>query len=182
MTLPVLRQGLEKEMEAEILRAKADGDSVGGVIECMVTGLPVGLGAPFFDSVESVLSHLLFSVPAVKGVSFGEGFGFASLRGSQANDAWRMQGGQVVTETNHCGGILGGITDGMPVVFRCCIRATPSIAQVQDTVSLKTGENAELAVRGRHDPCIIPRAVPVIEAMAAIGMMELMKERSSCVR
>lgn len=182
MTLPVLRQGLEKEMEAEILRAKADGDSVGGVIECMVTGLPVGLGAPFFDSVESVLSHLLFSVPAVKGVSFGEGFGFASLRGSQANDAWRMQEGQVVTETNHCGGILGGITDGMPVVFRCCIRATPSIAQVQDTVSLKTGENAELAVRGRHDPCIIPRAVPVIEAMAAIGMMELMKERSSCVR
>ena len=182
MTLPVLRQGLAQEMEAEILRAKADGDSVGGVIECMITGLPAGLGAPFFDSVESVLSHLLFSVPAVKGVSFGEGFGFASLRGSQANDAWRMQDGKVVTETNRCGGVLGGITNGMPVVFRCCVRATPSIAQAQDTVSLKTGENAELAVRGRHDPCIIPRAVPVVEAMAAIGMMELMKERSACVR
>lgn len=179
MTLPVLIAGLNAQMEAEILRAKEAGDSVGGVVECMISGLPAGLGAPFFDSVESVLSHLLFSVPAVKGVSFGEGFGFAGLRGSEANDAFRMQDSRIVTETNRCGGILGGITNGMPVIFRACIRPTPSIAKSQQTVSLKTGENAELAIRGRHDPCIIPRALPVIEAMAAIGVMELMKERAA---
>ena len=178
----MLREGVDSDMEAEVLRAKRDGDSVGGVIECMVTGLPAGLGSPFFDSMESVLSHLMFSIPAVKGVEFGAGFGFASLRGSQANDAWRMEDGRVVTESNRCGGILGGITTGMPMVFRCCIRATPSIAQEQDTVSLKTGENAKITVGGRHDPCIIPRAVPVIEAMAAIGVMEMMKERAACIR
>ena len=177
MTLPVLTPGLDAQMAETIRRAADDGDSVGGVVECMVSGLPAGLGAPFFDSVESTLSRLLFSVPAVKGVSFGEGFGFASLRGSEANDAFRMQDGRVVTETNRCGGILGGVTNGMPVIFRVCIRPTPSIAKVQKTVSLKTGENAEITVGGRHDPCIIPRAVPVIEAVAAIGMMELMKER-----
>lgn len=177
MTLPVLTPGLDAQMAETIRLAADDGDSVGGVIECMVSGLPAGLGAPFFDSVESTLSRLLFSVPAVKGVSFGEGFGFATLRGSEANDAFRMQDGRVVTETNRCGGILGGVTNGMPVIFRACIRPTPSIAKVQKTVSLKTGENAEIAVGGRHDPCIIPRAVPVIEAVAAIGMMELMMER-----
>ena len=182
MTLPVLREGIDGAMETEILRAKADGDSVGGIIECMVSGLPAGLGAPFFDSMESVLSHLMFSVPAVKGIEFGAGFGFAALRGSQSNDAWRMLDGCVVTETNRCGGILGGVTTGMPLVFRCCIRATPSIAQEQDTVSLNTGMNAKITVGGRHDPCIIPRAIPVIEAMAAIGVMEMMKERAACVR
>ena len=181
MHLPVLTEGLDAQMEAAAMAARGDCDSVGGVIECMVTGLPAGLGAPFFDSVESEISHLLFSVPAVKAVEFGEGFGFAALRGSQANDAFCMKGGKVVTETNHSGGINGGITNGMPVIFRCAIRPTPSIARKQQTVSLKTGENAELEIHGRHDPCILPRAVPVIEAMTAIALLDLWKERQGCL-
>lgn len=181
MHLPVLTKGLDKQMEAAALAAHAEGDSVGGVIECMATGLPAGLGAPFFDSVESTLSHLLFSVPAVKGVEFGEGFGFASMRGSQANDAFRMEDGRVTTVTNHSGGINGGITNAMPVIFRCVIRPTPSIAMKQQTVSLKTGENAELTIQGRHDPCILPRAVPVIEAVTAIALLDLWKERQQCL-
>ena len=182
MALPVLTPGLDAAMEAEVLRARAAQDSVGGIIECRVTGLPAGLGAPFFDSVESLLSHLMFSVPAVKGVAFGEGFGFAQLSGSAANDAFRMEADRIVTETNHSGGVQGGITNGMPVIFRCVIRATPSIAQPQRTVSLQKGENAEVSIRGRHDPCILPRAVPVVEAMTAIGLMELWKERQACVK
>ena len=182
MHLPVLRAGLDEAMEAEVLAARSDMDSVGGVLECMITGLPAGLGAPFFDSVESVLSHLLFSVPAVKAVAFGEGFGFATLRGSQANDPFRMDGDRVVTTSNHSGGINGGITNGMPVIFRCAMRATPSIAREQQTVSLREGKDTTLSVHGRHDPCILPRAVPVIEAMAAIGVMDLWKERAACVR
>lgn len=181
MHLPVLNAGLDEELEATILAARAEGDSVGGVIECMVTGLPAGLGAPFFDSVESEISHLLFSVPGVKGVEFGEGFGFASMRGSQANDAFRMADGKVVTDTNHVGGVNGGVTNGMPVIFRCAIRPTPSIAKKQQTVSLKTGENAEIEIHGRHDPCILPRAVPVVEAMTAIAILDLWKERQSCL-
>ena len=181
MHLPVLDPGMDERMTAEVLAASADRDSVGGVLECMITGLPAGLGAPFFDSVESVLSHLLFAVPAVKGVSFGEGFGFAELRGSEANDPFAMAGDRVVTISNHSGGVNGGITNGMPVIFRCVIRPTPSIAKAQQTVSLKKGENAELAITGRHDPCILPRAVPVVEAMAAIAVMELWKERAACL-
>ena len=182
MHLPVLRAGLDEAMEAEVLAARSDMDSVGGVLECMITGLPAGLGAPFFDSVESVLIHLLFSVPAVKAVAFGEGFGFANLRGSRANDPFRMDGERVVTTSNHSGGINGGITNGMPVIFRCAMRATPSIAREQQTVSLREGKDTTLSVHGRHDPCILPRAVPVIEAMAAIGVMDLWKERAACVR
>ena len=181
MHLPTLTEGLDAEMEAEAMAARESGDSIGGVLECMITGLPAGLGAPFFDSVESGISHLLFSVPAVKGVEFGEGFGFAAMRGSEANDPFRMEAGQVVTTTNHSGGVNGGITNGMPVIFRCVIRPTPSIGKPQQTVSLKSGENAELAVKGRHDPCILPRAVPVIEAMAAIAVMEMWKERAACL-
>ncbi|MBR3764581.1 MAG: chorismate synthase [Clostridia bacterium] len=181
MHLPVLTQGLDERMAEEVMAARSEQDSIGGVLECMITGLPAGLGAPFFDSVESVLSHLLFSVPAVKGVEFGAGFGFAGMRGSQANDAFRMAEGRIVTETNHAGGVNGGVSNGMPVVFRSAIRPTPSIAKTQQTVSLKAGENAELAVRGRHDPCILPRAVPVIEAMAAIAVMDLWKERAQCL-
>ncbi len=179
--LPVLTKGLDQQMEAAILAARSACDSVGGVLECMVTGLPAGLGAPFFDSVESVISHLLFSVPAVKGVEFGSGFGFAAMRGSQANDAFRMAENRVMTETNQAGGINGGITNGMPVIFRCAIRPTPSIAQTQKTVSLKMGEDAKLAIHGRHDPCILPRAVPVVEAMAAIAILDLWKERQGCL-
>ena len=181
MHLPVLTAGLNQQMEETVLAARDKQDSAGGVLECMVTGLPAGLGAPFFDSVESVLSHLLFAIPAVKGVEFGEGFGFASMRGSQANDPFRMENGEVTTESNHSGGINGGITNGMPVIFRCVVRPTPSIGQKQRTVSLRTGENADLEIHGRHDPCILPRAVPVVEAMAAIGIMELWKERAACL-
>ncbi|MBQ4580751.1 MAG: chorismate synthase [Clostridia bacterium] len=181
MHLPVLTDGLDAQMEAEAMAARNEGDSIGGVIECMVTGLPAGLGAPFFDSVESVISHVMFSVPAVKGIEFGDGFGFAGLRGSEANDAFRMADGRIVTETNHAGGVNGGITNGMPVIFRCAVRPTPSIAQKQRTVSLKTGENAELEIHGRHDPCILPRAVPVIEAMTAIAILDLWKERAGCL-
>ncbi len=181
MHLPVLTEGLDAQMEAAILAARSEGDSVGGVIECMVTGLPAGLGAPFFDSVESQISHLLFSVPGVKGVEFGAGFGFAALRGSRANDPFRMAEGRVVTETNHSGGVNGGVTNGMPVVFRCAMRPTPSIAQPQRTVSLRAGEDATLAIRGRHDPCILPRAVPVVEAMTAIALLDLWKERQACL-
>lgn len=180
--LPVLRPELAAAMEAEILAARSASDSVGGVLECKVTGLPAGFGAPFFDSVESVLSHLMFSIPAVKGVEFGEGFGFAVLRGSEANDAFRMTDKGPVTVTNHAGGINGGISNGMPVIFRCAVRATPSIAMTQQTVSLREQKDAELSVHGRHDPCILPRAVPVVEAMTAIGLMELWKERAAWVR
>ena len=182
MPLPVLRPGLEKDMEREILAARSEGDSVGGVLECRADGLPAGLGAPFFDSAESVLSRLLFSVPGVKGVSFGDGEAFARERGSVMNDAFALRDGRVVTETNHSGGINGGITNGMPVVFSCVVRPTPSIAREQRTVSLRNMTEETLAIRGRHDPCILPRAVPVIEAMTAIGLMELWKERASCVR
>lgn len=182
MHLPVLQKGIENAMEAAVMEAKAHEDSIGGVLECMVTGLPAGLGAPFFDSMESVLSHLMFAVPAVKGVAFGEGFGFAELLGSQANDPFQTVEGEISTGSNHSGGINGGITNGMPVVFRCVIRATPSIGQTQQTVSLQEGCNAEIAIKGRHDPCILPRAVPVIEAMTAIGVMEMWKERAACVR
>lgn len=181
MHLPVLTAGVDAQMEAAAMAARNDCDSIGGVLECMVTGLPAGLGAPFFDSVESEISHLLFSVPAVKGVEFGEGFGFAAMRGSAANDAFRMEEGRIVTQTNHSGGVNGGITNGMPVIFRCVIRPTPSIAQRQQTVSLKTGENAELEIHGRHDPCILPRAVPVVEAMTAIAILDLWKERQGCL-
>lgn len=135
--LPVLKDGLNDAMAQAILAAKQDGDSVGGVIECRIVGLPAGLGAPFFDSMESVLSHLLFSIPAVKGVAFGDGFALASMRGSEANDAFRMINGQVVTSTNHAGGINGGITNGMPVIFSCAIRPTPSIGKQQATVSMQ---------------------------------------------
>lgn len=182
MVLPTLKPEIAKAMNQEILSAAQAQDSVGGVIECMITGLPAGLGAPFFDSVEGVLSHLLFAIPAVKGVEFGEGFGFATLKGSQANDPFSMQDGRVVTMANHSGGIQGGITNGMPVVFRCAVRATPSIGQVQETVSLCRGQQEKLSIHGRHDPCILPRAVPVVEAVAAIGMMELWKERQACIR
>ena len=181
MQLPVLTEGLDAQMETAVMAVRAEGDSIGGIIECMVTGLPAGLGAPFFDSVESGISHLMFSIPGVKGVEFGEGFGFASLRGSWANDAFRIVDGKIVTETNHSGGVNGGITNGMPVIFRCAVRPTPSIALKQKTVSLKSGENAELEIHGRHDPCIVPRAVPVVEAMAAIAILDMWKERQGCL-
>ncbi len=182
MELPVLDAAAGEQMRARIRAAAEAGDSLGGEVECAVTGLPAGLGAPFFDSVESVLSHLLFSIPAVKGVGFGGGFALARMKGSEANDPFAIAQGRIVTEGNRAGGVNGGITNGMPVVFTCAFRPTPSIARPQQTVSLQRMEAETLSIRGRHDPCVVPRAVPVVEAMAAIGVMELWKERQACLQ
>ena len=162
----------ERAMEAAILAAKADGDSVGGVVECVVTGVPAGVGDPMFDGLENRIAAIVFGIPAVKGVEFGEGFAAARLRGSGNNDAFAVEGGEVVTKTNRCGGILGGISTGMPIVFRAAFKPTPSIAKEQESVDLGTMRPAALSVRGRHDPCIVPRAVPVVEAAAAIAVYD----------
>ena len=164
-------------MQAAIAAAKADRDSLGGIIECGVVGLPAGLGDPMLDGMENRIARLAFAIPAVKGVEFGAGFGVAALRGSQNNDPFYMDGGQVKTRTNHAGGILGGITNGMPLVFRVAVKPTPSIAQPQDSVSLSRGENTTLEIHGRHDPCIVPRAVPCVEAAAAIAVCDALLEQ-----
>jgi len=161
-------------MIAEIEQARKDRDSVGGIIEGAVTGLPAGIGEPFFESVESNLAHLLFSIPAVKGVDFGAGFRAASMRGSEHNDPFAVEGGRVVTTSNHAGGILGGITNGMPVSFRVGVKPTASIAKPQRSVDLETMTSIEISVTGRHDPCIVPRAVPVVENAAAMAVLDLM--------
>lgn len=174
-TFPVLEDARGEEMQSVILAAKAELDSVGGTIECAVLGVPAGIGAPDFGcNVEGIFAQHLFAVPAVKGVSFGAGFGFAVMRGSEANDPFYMENGQVKTRTNFNGGINGGISNGMPILFEAVIRPTPSIAREQDTVDLMAGENAKLIVEGRHDPCIVHRAVPVIEAAAALATCELL--------
>jgi chorismate synthase len=161
-------------MVAEVEAARKDRDSVGGIVEGIVTGLPAGVGEPFFESVESSLAHLFFSIPAVKGVDFGAGFRAASMRGSEHNDPFAIEGGRVVTSTNHAGGVLGGITNGMPLTFRVVVKPTASIARPQQSVDLERMEPAEVVVTGRHDPCIVPRAVPVVENMAAIGLLDLL--------
>jgi len=161
-------------MIAEVEEARRDRDSVGGIIEGIVTGLPAGVGEPFFDSLESALSHLFFSIPAVKGVDFGAGFRAASMRGSEHNDPFIVDRGRVSTATNHAGGILGGITSGMPVVFRIAVKPTASIPKPQRSVDLTTMTPTEVVVTGRHDPCIVPRAVPVVENAAAMVILDLM--------
>jgi len=175
--LAVIDPAAGEKMREVILAAKADCDSVGGVIECFATGMPSGMGDPMFDGVENRLTRAIFGVPAIRGVEFGAGFAAASMRGSAHNDAYRMEDGRVVTETNRHGGILGGITTGMPIVVRAAIKPTPSIAQEQRSVSLSRNENDILAVRGRHDPCIVPRAVPCIEAAVAVTLYDLLSER-----
>ena len=164
----------DRQVDDIILAARDDGDSVGGCIACAVSGMPAGFGAPDLgENAEGIFAKHLFAVPAVKGVAFGAGFGFASFRGSEANDPFYMDGGAVKTRTNHAGGINGGITNGMPVTFEIVIRPTPSIAQEQQTVSLSRGTDETLVITGRHDPCIVKRAMPVIEAAAALATMEL---------
>ena len=175
--LPLLDKGKEEEMRNIIVEAKSNGDSVGGVIECAITGIKAGYGDPFFDSVESRLSHLLFSVPAVKGVEFGLGFEISQLYGSEANDNFYYENKEVKTLTNNNGGILGGITSGMPIIFKTAIKPTPSISKNQKTINISSEQNEELVIEGRHDPCIVQRALPVIEAVAAIGILDLIKER-----
>lgn len=171
---PVLNPEAGARMRQAISDAKRDLDSVGGIIECAVTGLPAGLGEPMFGGVEGRIAQIVYGIPAVKGVEFGIGFEAANLQGSENNDDFRMEEGKVVTSTNHCGGILGGITNGMPLLFRAAIKPTPSISQAQQSVSLSRGENQELVVKGRHDPCIVPRAVPVVEAAAAIAIFDML--------
>jgi chorismate synthase len=170
----LIDESAEEPVRAEIEAARLAQDSVGGTIECAVTGLPAGVGEPMFDGLEGAIAKAVFGVPAVKGIEFGAGFALAAMRGSRANDAFCYQNGRVVTETNHCGGILGGIANGMPLIFRCAVKPTPSISQPQKTVDLQTGENTVLTIHGRHDPCIVPRAVPVIEAVTALAIINVL--------
>ena len=167
----------EAAMQQAIRDAGAQGDSVGGILETVVTGLPAGVGEPWFDSVESELSHLMFAIPACKGVEFGAGFAFAGLRGSEANDAFTMQNGVVRTATNRNGGVNGGITNGMPLVFRTVIKPTPSIYKQQHTVDFAAKQDAELQIKGRHDPCIVPRAAVVQNTLTAFGLLDLLTVR-----
>ena len=161
-------------MRGEIECARMTGDSVGGIVECGVIGLPVGVGDHPFDGMEGRISSILFSIPAVKAVAFGDGFDFAPGYGSTHNDAYRVENGTVVTKTNHCGGIVGGMSTGMPVIFTCGFKPTPSIGCEQESVSLTRRENTTMTVKGRHDPCIVPRAVPVVEAAAAVAVVDMM--------
>ena len=179
---PVVSDARGEEMRATIEAANTEGDSVGGVIECAVLGVPAGLGDPMFDGMENRIAAIIFGIPAVKGIEFGAGFAAAAMRGSENNDAFALQDGRVVTKTNHCGGILGGITTGMPIRFRTAIKPTPSIAHEQESVDLDTMQNVKLRVGGRHDPCIVPRAVPCVEAAAAIAVYDALLSRRREVR
>ena len=166
-----------EEMKAAIEAAAAEGDSVGGVLETVVTGVPAGVGEPWFDTLEGELAHALFSVPAVKGVEFGDGFALADMKGSAANDAFCAEDGRIRTRTNHSGGISGGISNGMPLCFRCAVKPTPSIAKEQRTVDLRTGEEAPLRISGRHDPSIVHRARIVADSVTAIVLCDMLAGR-----
>ena len=179
---PTVDEAAGEAMQAAIAQAKAQGDSLGGVIECAVLGLPAGLGDPMFGGMENRIAAIVFGIPAVKGVEFGAGFAAARLRGSQNNDPYTVRDGRIETRSNHCGGILGGITNGMPLVFRAAIKPTPSIAMEQASVNLETLAEESLRVGGRHDPCIVPRAVLVMEAAAAIAVYDALLGRKKELR
>lgn len=182
-TFPVLSTASGEQMKQKIAQAKENGDSVGGMIECYITGLPTGLGEPMFGGVESRIAQIIYGIPAVKAVEFGAGIAVADMLGSQCNDEYTICDGQIKTITNHAGGILGGITTGMPVIFRTAIKPTPSIAKPQNSVSIsKMEECNELKIKGRHDPCIVPRAVPVVEAAAAIAIFDLILGNTQTAR
>ncbi|OUP10174.1 chorismate synthase [Collinsella sp. An2] len=174
--LPCIDAEAARRMHEVILGAKNSLDSVGGVIECAAYGMPVGVGDPMFDGIENRIARIAFGIPAVKGVDFGAGFGCARLRGSEDNDAYRMDEGQVRPQTNNAGGILGGISTGMPIVWKMAVKPTASIGRTQHSVDLDDGVNADLKVRGRHDPCIVPRAVPVAEAACALALFDALLE------
>ena len=179
---PTLNADSAERFQSAIAAARREGDSVGGIIQCAITGLPAGLGEPMFGGVESRIAQIVYGIPAVKSVSFGVGEGSAAIHGSQSNDAFGIDDGKIVTLTNRCGGILGGITTGMPVLFTATFKPTPSIAKPQQTVSLSRMEETELQVKGRHDPCIVPRAVPVVEAAAAIAVMDMILGNTQTTR
>ncbi len=170
----LIDNSVEGKMREVVESARMNRDSVGGTIECAVTGIKAGIGEPMFDGVEGVIAKAVFGVPAIKAIEFGKGFELSEMLGSQSNDPFEYDGDRVVTKTNNCGGILGGITNGMPVIFRTAVKPTPSISQKQMTVDLQKKENTEIEIHGRHDPCIVPRAVPVIEAVTAIAIVNLM--------
>ena len=173
---PVMIGGVwndEVKMKEKILQAKAQGDSVGGIIECTVKNFPVGIGGPMWDGIEGKISSCIFGIPAVKGIEFGRGFESAEMYGSDNNDAFIYDGG-IKTETNNCGGILGGISTGGDIVFRVAFKPTPSISKVQKTVDVRTGEEVEISVPGRHDPCVVLRAVPCVEAAAAVALYDML--------
>lgn len=174
---PTVSDEAGEQMQSAILTAKAAGDSLGGVVECAVLNLPAGLGDPMFGGMENRIAAVVFGIPAVKGIEFGAGFSAAGLRGSENNDAYTVKDGKIITESNNCGGILGGITNGMPLVFRAAFKPTPSIAMEQRSVNMETMEQVSLRVDGRHDPCIVPRAVPCVEAAAAIAVYDALLQR-----
>lgn len=176
-SFPVISDDRGAAMAEIIKDAGAVGDSVGGVLETAIIGIPAGVGEPWFDSVESQLSHIVFSVPGIKGVEFGAGFAIANMRGSEANDPLRVADGQIVTSTNNSGGICGGITNGMPIIMRCAVKPTPSIFKEQDTVDLTKMENTTLTIKGRHDPAIIHRARAVVDAVCAIAVADMLTVR-----
>ena len=164
-------------MEERILAAKGELDSVGGIVQTAVCGLPAGVGEPWFSSVEGVLANALFSIGGIKGVEFGSGFALASMKGSQANDAYSVSGGKVLTKTNHSGGVNGGISNGMPLIFSAVVKPTPSIARPQDSVDMNTGEAAQLTITGRHDPAIVRRVCIVVSSLVAIVLCDLLALR-----
>ena len=174
--LPCVDSSAAERMAEAIESARADGDSVGGVVECFAVGVPAGLGDPMFDGVENRLARALFGIPAVRGVEFGLGFGAANMAGSEHNDAYYMEETRVATKTNRHGGALGGITSGMPIVVRAAFKPTPSIAKPQKSVSLSRKMDTDLAIHGRHDPCVVPRAVPVVEAAVGFVILDMMLE------
>lgn len=172
MPFPVLDKEAGRTMADRIRQAKEEEDSVGGIIECVAIGIPAGVGAPFFDSMESAVASMMFSIPGVKGIEFGAGFSIAAMRGSQANDEIRKDGDQFRTRTNNNGGINGGISNGMPILFRVAIKPTPSIGKPQSSVDIRSGEETTLQIVGRHDPCIVPRAVVVVESAFALCLLD----------
>ena len=175
---PAVSDEAAAAMQAQIAQARAEQDSVGGVIECVVEGLPAGIGDPMFGGLENRIARTVFAIPAVKGVEFGAGFAAARLRGSENNDPYYMENGAVRTRTNNAGGILGGLTTGMPLIFRVAVKPTPSIARPQESVRLSEKSDAVLEIHGRHDPCIVPRAVPCVEAAAAIAILDALLEEN----
>lgn len=177
MYFPIIDENAGEDMRRAVEVARKAGDSVGGVVECAVLGLPVGAGNPMFGGAEGLMASILFGIPAVKGVEFGAGFNVSHMRGSENNDPmYRAENGEVKTRTNNAGGILGGITNGMPLICRCAFKPTSSIGIEQDTVNLQTGGEGKLVVKGRHDPCIVPRAAPVMEAAVCIAVLELLAQ------
>ena len=173
---PVINPSSREKMKEEILKAKKEGDSIGGIVETFILNMPVGIGEPFFDSLESVISHAVFSVPGVKGIEFGSGFEAAKMLGSVHNDPYYYENNEIKTRTNNHGGIIGGLSTGMPIVFRTAVKPTSSIAKAQDTVSLKDKSNSKLKIVGRHDPSIVPRALVAIEMITAIALLDLVME------